>query len=179
MELLNLKAILKQTYGSLSGGQRRRVDIARALINKPNLLFLDEPTTGLDVQTRQVIWDLLRRLQIEEGLTIFLTTHYLEEAEHADMTYIIDQGKVLAKGSAQDLKDQYAQDSLVIKTDRPEAFKGLNYDREGQDTLVFRDLALEEVMAIISQHQDVIEDFDYRKGQITDAFLRITGRENL
>ena len=107
IRLTGLQDFLNQTYGTLSGGQRRRVDIIRALLNKPNLLFLDEPTTGLDIQTRRAIWEILRRLQREENLTIFLTTHYLEEAENADMTYIIDHGKVLAKGSAKELKERY------------------------------------------------------------------------
>lgn len=92
IRLTRIDAFLNQTYGTLSGGQRRRVDIVRALLNKPNLLFLDEPTTGLDIQTREAIWQLLRQLQAEEKLTIFLTTHYLEEAENADMAYIIDHG---------------------------------------------------------------------------------------
>ena len=105
IQLTGLDAFLNQTYGTLSGGQRRRVDIVRALLNKPNLLFLDEPTTGLDIQTRRAIWEILHRLQREENLTIFLTTHYLEEAENADMAYIIDHGKVLAKGSAKELKE--------------------------------------------------------------------------
>ena len=96
IHLTGIEDFLNQAYGTLSGGQRRRVDIVRALLNKPNLLFLDEPTTGLDIQTRKAIWELLRRLQREEKLTIFLTTHYLEEAENADMAYIIDRGKVLA-----------------------------------------------------------------------------------
>lgn len=92
IRLTRIDAFLNQTYGTLSGGQRRRVDIVRALLNKPNLLFLDEPTTGLDIQKREAIWQLLRQLQAEEKLTIFLTTHYLEEAENADMAYIIDHG---------------------------------------------------------------------------------------
>ena len=96
IDLIGIKNFLKQKYGTLSGGQRRRVDIARALINKPDLLFLDEPTTGLDLQTRLVIWQLLEKLQEEQGLTIFLTTHYLEEAENADQMYILENGNILA-----------------------------------------------------------------------------------
>lgn len=97
-------------------GNVARVDIVRALLNKPNLLFFDEPTTGLDIQTREAIWQLLRQLQVQENLTIFLTTHYLEEAENADMAYIIDHGKVLVKGSAKELKETYTQPHLLIKT---------------------------------------------------------------
>ena len=94
LELTELTDLLQQKYGTLSGGQRRRVDIARALLNKPELLFLDEPTTGLDIQTRRMIWELLHLLKKEEGLTIFLTTHYLEEAENAEVAYVINQGKI-------------------------------------------------------------------------------------
>ena len=97
---LGLTAFQKQLYGTLSGGQKRRVDIARALLANPDILFLDEPTTGLDIQTRKSIWDLLYRLQRDEGMTIILTTHYLDEADEADQLYIIDHGKVIAQGSA-------------------------------------------------------------------------------
>ena len=105
IELIGLRNFLNQKYGTLSGGQRRRVDIARALIDHPDILFLDEPTTGLDLQTRIVIWNLLQKLQKEQGLTIFLTTHYLEEAENADQMYILEKGNVLANGSASEIKE--------------------------------------------------------------------------
>ena len=106
IELIGLRNFLNQKYGTLSGGQRRRVDIARALIDHPDILFLDEPTTGLDLQTRIVIWNLLQKLQKEQGLTIFLTTHYLEEAENADQMYILENGNVLANGSASEIKEK-------------------------------------------------------------------------
>lgn len=105
---LGLTAFQKQLYGTLSGGQKRRVDIARALLSNPDILFLDEPTTGLDIQTRKSIWDLLYRLQRDEGMTIILTTHYLDEADEADQLYIIDHGKVIAQGSAAEIKSEYA-----------------------------------------------------------------------
>lgn len=108
IELIGIKNFLNQKYGTLSGGQRRRVDIARALIDHPDVLFLDEPTTGLDLQTRIVIWNLLQKLQKEQGLTIFLTTHYLEEAENADQMYILENGNILANGSASEIKEKYA-----------------------------------------------------------------------
>ena len=115
IELIGIKKFLNQKYGTLSGGQRRRVDIARALIGHPDLLFLDEPTTGLDLQTRLVIWNLLQKLQKEQGLTIFLTTHYLEEAENADQMYILENGNILAKGSASQIKAKYAPTKLIVK----------------------------------------------------------------
>ena len=112
---LGLSAFQKQRYGTLSGGQKRRVDIARALLSQPDILFLDEPTTGLDIQTRKSIWDLLYQLQREEGMTVVLTTHYLDEADEADQIYIIDHGKVIAQGSALDIKSQYATNILKIR----------------------------------------------------------------
>ncbi len=177
IRLTGLQDFLNQTYGTLSGGQRRRVDIIRALLNKPNLLFLDEPTTGLDIQTRRAIWEILRRLQREENLTIFLTTHYLEEAENADMTYIIDHGKVLAKGSAEELKERYSKPYLLIETDNITAFSDIDYKllENGQLKMFVDDSA--NALAILSDKRDVISDFDYMKANINDVFLSITGRE--
>ena len=166
IRLTGLQDFLNQTYGTLSGGQRRRVDIIRALLNKPNLLFLDEPTTGLDIQTRRAIWEILRRLQHEENLTIFLTTHYLEEAENADMTYIIDHGKVLAKGSAKELKERYSKPYLLIETDNITAFSDIDYKllENGQLKMFVDDSA--NALAILSDKRDVISDFDYMKANI-------------
>ena len=177
IRLTGLQDFLNQTYGTLSGGQRRRVDIIRALLNKPNLLFLDEPTTGLDIQTRRAIWEILRRLQHEENLTILLTTHYLEEAENADMTYIIDHGKVLAKGSAKELKERYSKPYLLIETDNITAFSDIDYKllENGQLKMFVDDSA--NALAILSDKRDVISDFDYMKANINDVFLSITGRE--
>ncbi|MCY7161510.1 ABC transporter ATP-binding protein [Streptococcus lutetiensis] len=177
IRLTGLQDFLNQTYGTLSGGQRRRVDIIRALLNKPNLLFLDEPTTGLDIQTRRAIWEILRRLQREENLTIFLTTHYLEEAENADMTYIIDHGKVLAKGSAKELKERYSKPYLLIEMDNITAFSDIDYKllENGQLKMFVDDSA--NALAILSDKRDVISDFDYMKANINDVFLSITGRE--
>lgn len=177
IQLTGLDAFLNQTYGTLSGGQRRRVDIVRALLNKPNLLFLDEATTGLDIQTRRAIWEILHRLQREENLTIFLTTHYLEEAENADMAYIIDHGKVLAKGSAKELKETYSKPYLLVETSDVAAFSGLDCKRlgDGRLKIIVEDSA--KALAILSDKRTVINDFDYVKANINDVFLNITGRE--
>ncbi|AEZ63106.1 ABC transporter, ATP-binding protein [Streptococcus infantarius subsp. infantarius] len=177
IQLTGLDAFLNQTYGTLSGGQRRRVDIVRALLNKPNLLFLDEPTTGLDIQTRRAIWEILHRLQREENLTIFLTTHYLEEAENADMAYIIDHGKVLAKGSAKELKETYSKPYLLVETSDVAAFSDLDCKRlgDGRLKIIVEDSA--KALAILSDKRTVINDFDYVKANINDVFLNITGRE--
>lgn len=177
IHLTGIEDFLNQAYGTLSGGQRRRVDIVRALLNKPNLLFLDEPTTGLDIQTRKAIWELLRRLQREEKLTIFLTTHYLEEAENADMAYIIDRGKVLAKGSAKELKEAYSKPYLLVDATDASAFSDVAYQLlgNGQLKLVVNDS--KEALQILSDKRAAINDFDYVKANINDVFLSITGRE--
>lgn len=177
IHLTGIEDFLNQAYGTLSGGQRRRVDIVRALLNKPNLLFLDEPTTGLDIQTRKAIWELLRRLQREEKMTIFLTTHYLEEAENADMAYIIDRGKVLAKGSAKELKEAYSKPYLLVDASDASAFSDVAYQLlgNGQLKLVVNDS--KEALQILSDKRAVINDFDYVKANINDVFLSITGRE--
>lgn len=177
IQLTGLDAFLNQTYGTLSGGQRRRVDIVRALLNKPNLLFLDEPTTGLDIQTRRAIWEILHRLQREENLTIFLTTHYLEEVENADMTYIIDHGKVLAKGSAKELKETYSKPYLLVETIDVAAFLDLDCKPlgDGRLKIIVEDSA--KALAILSDKRTVINDFDYVKANSNDVFLNITGRE--
>ncbi|MCO4471181.1 ABC transporter, ATP-binding protein [Streptococcus infantarius subsp. infantarius] len=177
IQLTGLDTFLNQTYGTLSGGQRRRVDIVRALLNKPNLLFLDEPTTGLDIQTRRAIWEILHRLQREGNLTIFLTTHYLEEAENADMAYIIDHGKVLAKGSAKELKETYSKPYLLVETSDVAAFSDLDCKRLGDGRLKIIVEDSSKALAILSDKRTVINDFDYVKANINDVFLNITGRE--
>ena len=177
IQLTGLDTFLNQTYGTLSGGQRRRVDIVRALLNKPNLLFLDEPTTGLDIQTRRAIWEILHRLQREENLTIFLTTHYLEEAENADMAYIIDHGKVLAKGSTKELKETYSKPYLLVETSDVAAFSDLDCKRLGDGRLKIIVEDSSKALAILSDKRTVINDFDYVKANINDVFLNITGRE--
>lgn len=132
---LGLSAFAKQPYGTLSGGQKRRVDIARALLNSPDLLFLDEPTTGLDIQTRESIWSLLKQIQKEEQMTIVLTTHYLNEADDADKIYIVDHGQVIAQGSADQIKGNYARNILRI----------LSPDVAGLEKSLPKDCAWEQV----------------------------------
>lgn len=178
LELTELTDLLHQKYGTLSGGQRRRVDIARALLNKPELLFLDEPTTGLDIQTRRMIWDLLHQLKKEQNLTIFLTTHYLEEAENAEVAYVIDQGKILAQGTAFDLVKEYAKSQLILKLTDPAAISALDVDiKEMEAGYLVEGLTSQEVILLLNQHQDVITDFEFKHGTINEAFMAITGRE--
>ncbi|WP_278930885.1 ABC transporter ATP-binding protein [Limosilactobacillus oris] len=174
-KMMVLTKFLHQRYGTLSGGQKRRVDIARALLNHPNLLFLDEPTTGLDIQTRNVIWGLLRKLQYEQGLTIFLTTHYLEEASNAELIYILEEGKVLATGSAAQLKKQYARNSLLLTfkdSTVPEGAKFVDHRR-----YEINGINHEQALTLLDHYRSSLENFEYRQGDLDDAFVNITGKE--
>lgn len=177
IQLIGLNNFLNQRYGSLSGGQRRRVDIARALITKPDILFLDEPTTGLDLQTRLVIWNLLQKLQKEYGLTIFLTTHYLEEAENADQMYILENGKILVSGSAANIKERYASTKLIITTDGSELQTNHSQTRLAPRKFSLDGLTSPEVIALLNHNQKHITTFSYNPGSINDAFVNITGKE--
>ncbi|MGT2907702.1 ABC transporter ATP-binding protein [Streptococcus dentiloxodontae] len=178
VELTGLSGFLGQKYGTLSGGQRRRVDIARALLNKPDLLFLDEPTTGLDIQTRQMIWQLLYRLKKEQGLTIFLTTHYLEEAENAEVTYVIDHGKILAQGTAFDLVKEYAKSQLLLKVADPTSLAALPFSlKETEAGYLIEGLSSQEVIGLLGKYREAIADFEFKQGTINEAFIAITGKE--
>ena len=184
----NLQSVIKQTeltdlinqkYGSLSGGQRRRVDIARALINQPDVLFLDEPTTGLDIQTREAVWNLFDELQKNHHLTLILTTHYLEEADHADNVYIIDHGNVIAEGSAEVIKRQYSKNELVIDTNQPDIIKDLipmPSQLSGNQVICWPDNA-HQALQLLETIKENITNFEYRNGRMDDAFLKLTGRE--
>ena len=179
---LGLSAFQKQKYGTLSGGQKRRVDIARALLHNPDLLFLDEPTTGLDIQTRKSIWDLLYQLQREEGMTVVLTTHYLDEADEADRIYIVDHGKVIAQGSALDIKSQYATNILKIRfkeRQQIESLKssGMSVEQQSQLEYIFQPKSEREAIDYLAQVRDNLAHFEFRPGTMDDAFIALTGRE--
>lgn len=177
INLMGLTHFLNQRYGTLSGGQRRRVDITRALITDPDILFLDEPTTGLDLQTRLAIWNLLQRLQKEHGLTIFLTTHYLEEAENADQMYILENGKILVSGSATDIKQHYAPTKLVVTTNGHKLQTNYSEKQLTSQKFSFDGLNCSEVITLLHSNQEYIINFSYTPGSINDAFVKITGKE--
>ena len=177
IDLIGIRSFLHQKYGTLSGGQKRRVDIARALIDRPDILFLDEPTTGLDLQTRIVIWNLLQKLQKEQGLTIFLTTHYLEEAENADQMYILVNGQVLANGSAYEIKDKYAPSKLVITLKEKQRLVTTYPVIERNKETEIDGLDPHEVITLLHENQASIKSFEYRQGSIDDAFIKIAGKE--
>ena len=179
---LGLTAFQKQLYGTLSGGQKRRVDIARALLSQPDILFLDEPTTGLDIQTRKAIWDLLSRLQKDEGLTIILTTHYLDEADEADRIYIVDHGKVIAQGSAMAIKSQYASNILKIRFKEMKDLEkllqtGMTVKEENELEYLFYPRTSLEAIEYLAKVREEIDSFEFRPGTMDDAFIALTGRE--
>ncbi len=176
--LLHLQDLLKRPVGKLSGGQRRRVDIARALLHGPRILILDEPTTGLDPQSRIMVWEALDHLRREQGLTVFLTTHYMEEAAEADYVVILDSGKIVAEGTPNDLKNEYSGDFVKLYRAAPEQLDrlGLAYTPENgylklavPHTAQARDLLL--------GHPELFEDFEVVKGKMDDVFLAATGKE--
>lgn len=176
VDLFELVELLNKPYGRLSGGQKRRVDIARALLSQPNLLFLDEPTTGLDIQTRQTVWRILEQLR-QEGLTIFLTTHYLEEAEQADKIYILQQGRVLATGSSQELLMQQGKNRLHLT-----GVGLMNQTIPGAQVINETSLVVDGIdtatgLDLLSRYQADITDFDYQKADLNQVFLAITGQD--
>lgn len=180
-ELLDLKEILKRPVGKLSGGQKRRIDIARALFHKPQLLILDEPTTGLDPKTRITVWNVIDRLRRESGLTVFLTTHYMEEAANADYVVILDGGKKVAEGTPHDLKNAYASDFIKFYKHIDEAEEwfvqlGKSVRRE-RDFLEVELKSTCEVAEYFKQKPQLFEDFEVLKGNMDNVFLKVTGKD--
>ena len=181
-EIAGVTDLLKRPYGKLSGGQRRRCDIARALINTPKILFLDEPTTGLDPQTRRAVWETIRRIQKESEMTIFLTTHYMEEAAVADYVIVIDSGKIAAKGTPSELKEQHAADKLILTTKACDGVSRILSDmglpfRASADIF---ELSISDTMSalpIIEACREHITSFEVIKGTMDDVFIAITGKE--
>ena len=177
-ELLDFKGLLTRTVKNLSGGQRRRIDVARALIHRPALLILDEPTTGLDPQTRKKLWEVTERLRREEGVTVFLTTHYMEEAADADYVVILDAGKIVAEGTPHDLKGRYTGDFVTLYgvEEKEVAALGLPYEKVGEAYRVsVKDTAA--ARALIVAHPQLFNDFEIVKGKMDDVFLAVTGKK--
>ncbi len=182
IDQLGLTNFSKQTYGNLSGGQKRRVDIARALLNEPDILFLDEPTTGLDIQTRANIWSLLKDLQSKQNLTIVLTTHYLNEADEADKIFIIDHGMLIAQGSAQNIKQRFANNLLSIRLKSQkdlQAFDELEISSFYKETnkIIFLPEDSQQAIHLLTKYQAYIQSFEFQLGTIDDAFMNLTGKE--
>lgn len=177
-DMLALDDILPRPFGKLSGGQRRRADIARGLINKPELLFLDEPTTGLDPQTRAMVWSTVQKLRENEHTTVFLTTHYMEEADGSDKVIIIDGGRISAEGTPAELKNRYSHSRLRLYGEgifARLAEDGIAFEEDGPCAVINFDSA-ERARAFIAAYPAVCEDFEYVKGSMDDVFLAVTGK---
>lgn len=177
-KLLEFEDILKRTVGKLSGGQRRRIDIARALLHRPKILILDEPTTGLDPQTRNTLWRVIGDLREHEGMTVFLTTHYMEEAADADYVIILDSGKIAAEGTPLMLKNSYTGDFITLYGVQEEQIKrlGRSYEaiRDAYRVSVPNTAAATE---FILKYPDIFQDYEITKGKMDDVFLAVTGKK--
>ena len=180
-DITGIREIINRQYRKLSGGQRRRVDIARALINKPNILFLDEPTTGLDPKTRKNVWDMIRTLQKDNNMTVFLTTHYMEEASKADYIVVMDKGVIAAKGTTDELKEKYAKDKMIIYFDDEKSDFIENYLKENNYEFFIQNnnITIEinttlDSIKIIDDCRIYINSFEVIKGSMDDVFLNIT-----
>ena len=176
--LLDFENLLNRTVGKLSGGQRRRIDIARAILHKPELLILDEPTTGLDPQTRKLLWDVVRNLRRTNGMTVLLTTHYMEEAADADYVVIIDSGKISAEGTPLELKNKYTGDFITLYGVSEEDIKSLGLPFEKiRDAVRVSVPDTKAATQLILEHPELFSDYEITKGKMDDVFLAVTGKK--
>ena len=178
IELFDLTEILHRPIGKLSGGQKRRVDVARALLHKPSILILDEPTTGLDPQTRKAVWGIIENLRKTENMTVFLTTHYMEEAADADYVVILDNGQIAAEGTPLELKNEYTGDYITLyNVDEAQVQKlGKPYEQTA-DGFRVSVLNTAEATEFIVKYPEVFVDYEIVKGKMDDVFLAATGKK--
>ncbi len=177
-ELLELEPLLKRTVGKLSGGQRRRIDIARALLHRPRILILDEPTTGLDPQTRKAVWNVIAALRKSGGMTVFLTTHYMEEAADADDIVILDSGKMTAHGTPLELKNRYTGDFITLYGVTKEQVEILQRPYEQiRDAYRITVPDMAAATKLIVAHPELFRDYEIIKGKMDDVFLAATGKK--
>lgn len=183
VEILELSDVYKRRYGKLSGGQKRRCEIARALIHTPDILFLDEPTTGLDPATRKNVWECLQKLRREENMTVFLTTHYMEEAARASHIAVMDAGKIREYGTPFSLKETYAKDKLRLVPKNGKALEleaalgkmGLPVRKKEEYLEVFLSDSL-AALPVLSAIKNLLEGFEVIQGSMDDVFLHVTGK---
>jgi len=181
LDKFELGDIMNRPYEKLSGGQRRRVDITRALINNPKILFLDEPTTGLDPASRKAVWDYIDYLRKEKEMTIFLTTHYMEETRYADNVVILDKGKIVAFDTPNELKKKYVFTKLFWYTKESdkanELLKDLDYTYQIDHYLIKINEKIPDITQFLYDKKDYIKDYEIIKGDMDDVFLNITGKK--
>ena len=183
-EVLQLEEVCNRRFGKLSGGWKRRCEIARALLHAPEILFLDEPTTGLDPSTRKIVWESIGRLRKEENMTIFLTTHYMEEAAKASHIAIIDAGEIKEYGTPFSLKEAYANDklNLIPKNGKEIALKeymmkqGFAYKAKEEVWQIGMKNSLSAI-PILNEAETMIDGFEVVQGSMDDVFLNVTGRK--
>lgn len=179
-ELLRFESYENQKFKTLSGGQKRRAEIARALFSNPEILLLDEPTTGLDPETRMIVWELIDQLQAQSGMTIFLTTHYMEEAAKADHVVIINKGQIVAEGTPAALKDRYSFDRLkIVPIDKETFVQTLNklnqsYDKVSDEYILIIDDPMKAI-ELLNQLKTNIKQFEVIKGSMDDVFIEAVG----
>ena len=177
-ELLDFGDLLKRPAGKLSGGQRRRIDIARALLHEPKILILDEPTTGLDPQTRKLIWNVIGNLRKKENMTVFLTTHYMEEAAEADFVVILDRGQISAEGTPLELKNTYTGDFITLYGVDEEQVKSLGMEYEAlRDAYRVSVPDTAAATRMILEKPELFRDYEITKGKMDDVFLAVTGKK--
>ena len=175
--LLEFEDLLKRTVGKLSGGQRRRIDIARALLHRPKILILDEPTTGLDPQTRSILWQVIGDLRKSEGMTVFLTTHYMEEAADADYVVILDSGRIAAEGTPLSLKNTYTGDFITLYSVEEAQIRQLGAPYEAiRDAFRVSVPNTAAATELILNYPAIFRDYEITKGKMDDVFLAVTGK---
>ncbi len=182
VKLLELEPILNQKVNTLSGGQKRRVDIARAIVHAPKFLILDEPTTGLDPKTRKIVWGLIDKIRKETGMTVFLTTHYLEESELATDVVIMNHGRIIARGTPNELKNKYSHDYLIVYRNRNEDFEkkisleGNPFEYDSEKSIYSIEVEdTKEAKRLLEKYDQDMPDVEIRKGTMDDVFLNVTG----
>lgn len=177
---LEFNDLLKRPFGKLSGGQKRRIDIARALMHNPKIIILDEPTTGLDPKTRILVWNLITELRKSKNLTVFLTTHYMEEAGEADDVVIIDSGKVVAHDTPNKLKNKYAYDFVRVYDYDKSLIEDLQNNKfKFEKTKEFLEISFDEISKakqFVIDYSNKIKDFEVIKGKMDNVFLNVTGK---